>query len=1047
MRPLQLTACAFGPYADVVHVDFEALSERGVFLVHGATGAGKSTLLDAICFALYGVTSGGERSAKQMRSDFARASVGTEVSLTFSARDALYRVQRSPEHERRKKRGEGTTTAKGEVRLCKLIRTPAGEDVEETLATKVADVDSRIRDLLGLNAEQFRQVVVLPQGRFRELLVASSTKRQEILESLFGAERIRALEDALVREEKTRRAQVEAVSQKVELLKRHAAADGIDDVEGERQALKDKMGALERELNALVEASEDRKIALQQFQAAKAANDALVVAQEALSKWEATKGERQQRAERLALAERAAAIRAEVEAAWTAKEHARHASNRLATNEAEWSAAKEAVRDAEAAMAALLSASPPADDEREQLRAALPHLAVGERLQLLLHQAQEAKAVAEKDLAQVQQEIETAAKTLEDKKKKRAEAQQIAHRLEPRRAQYLATMRSEQQLKKAIEGARQVMVERETLRGLEKEQERRRNVLDDVRRQLQALRDQQRASVAAKLAATLQEGEACPVCGATDHPRLAIASDGAVQLRDEMHLDDELVRAQEQLASIESTSAASRQALHGAVERVRGILEAMDIPNAARLTGHDWNEDDLEALQQEMTKAITAVAADVDRFQSALAEAEAAHDDLAAMQDDLAAEKERYGKLQGSLAALSERTEKARADVDHAEAEVRRHQEASPIGSTIDHASALARLRELDAEKTAQGKARAAAETAVAKAKAEAQTADALMRAAVRDKEAAFERQRATEKALASALEEHGFADAADAEKASLDSASFSALRRQVESEKEEDRAKASEVQRREFALAAFASMAEPLTAKAEEELAAKVAELEADVASRTQERGRLAERLANLERWGEDIALHEADLERARTAHQAIAPVAHVASGQNAQKITFQRWVLATLLDDVLETASVRLLKMTRGRYAMKRRLDPRGRGGRGLDLDVIDHETQVERPVATLSGGESFLAALALALGLADAVRARAGGVLLDAIFLDEGFAGLDPEALDLALATLQELMDSGRMVGIISHVDELKERIPHGLEVKSGRRGSRVVTFGAR
>ena len=211
------------------------------------------------------------------------------------------------------------------------------------------------------------------------------------------------------------------------------------------------------------------------------------------------------------------------------------------------------------------------------------------------------------------------------------------------------------------------------------------------------------------------------------------------------------------------------------------------------------------------------------------------------------------------------------------------------------------------------------------------------------------------------------------------------------------------------------------------------------------QERGRATEQLANLVRWADDLATTSQRLEEAQQAHAAIARVAGVAAGQNASKITFQRWVLATLLDDVLETASVRLLQMTRGRYALKRRLDPRGRGGRGLDLDVIDHETQVERPAATLSGGESFLAALALALGLADAVRARAGGVMLDAIFLDEGFAGLDPEALDLALATLQELMDSGRMVGIISHVDELKERIGQGLEVISGRGGSRVVAFG--
>lgn len=1047
MRPLQLTACAFGPYADVVHVDFEALSERGVFLVHGATGAGKSTLLDAICFALYGVTSGGERSARQMRSDFARSAVGTEVSLTFSARDALYRVQRAPEHERKKKRGEGTTTAKGEVRLCKVVRTPDGEEVEETLATKVADVDDRVRELLGLNAEQFRQVVVLPQGRFRELLVASSAKRQEILESLFGAERIRALEDALVREEKTRRAAVDALAQKVALLKQHAEADGIGDVQSERQALAEQMEALEKELGALIQACEDRKKEHQQIAAGRQAKEALLAAKRALATWNEGEAERRERAERLALAERAASIRAEIEAARTAKEHARHASKRLATNETDWSATKDAVSRAEAALSALLSEAPPADEERETLRAALPHLAVAERLHLVVHQAKEAREVAANDLAKIQQEIEAATASLDEKKKKREQAQQLAQRLEPRRARLLTTMRSEQQLKKAVDGARQVVVERETLRGLEAEEERRCQTLHEIATKLQGIREQRRASAASKLASTLEGGLPCPVCGSTEHPQPALALEASVGLdgSEEDRLQQEQERSQQELSSIEKTATASRQALHGSIERVRGILDAMDISNAARLAVENPSESDLEALQKELTKAIEAVAADVDGQQSALSEAEVAHDALAALQQEVTHEKERFSKLQASLAALVERTERAQADVARADDDLRVHQAATPVDVTLDHAAALARLRDLDAEKSAQGKARATAEEALAKAKAAAQTADALMAAAARDKEAAFERQRETEKALDAVLVEHAFASVEDAEKAALDRLPFAALRQEVERDKDEDRAKADEVQRREMALAAFASVGHAFSEAAEEAAADAVAQIEENIAAGSQERGRLAERLTNLQRWSDDIAKQEAALCQARDAHSAIAQVAHAASGQNPQKITFQRWVLATLLDDVLETASVRLLKMTRGRYALKRRLDPRGRGGRGLDLDVIDHETQVERPVATLSGGESFLAALALALGLADAVRARAGGVLLDAIFLDEGFAGLDSEALDLALATLQDLMDSGRMVGIISHVDELKERIPHGLEVKSGRRGSRVVAFG--
>ena len=170
---------------------------------------------------------------------------------------------------------------------------------------------------------------------------------------------------------------------------------------------------------------------------------------------------------------------------------------------------------------------------------------------------------------------------------------------------------------------------------------------------------------------------------------------------------------------------------------------------------------------------------------------------------------------------------------------------------------------------------------------------------------------------------------------------------------------------------------------------------------------------------------------------------LSEVANGNNPRRMTFQRYVLATLLDEVLEAASLRLLRMSRGRYALQRvREQGDQRMAGGLDLEVFDHDTGSARPANTLSGGEGFLASLSLALGLADVVQSRAGGIQLDTLFVDEGFGTLDPESLDFAIRTLLDLQQAGRLVGIISHVSELRERIDVRLEVRPGAGGSQAV-----
>jgi len=229
VRPIRLTAQAFGPYADEQVFDFTELGERSFFLICGPTGSGKTSLLDALCFALFGDTSGAERSGKQMRSDYADPATPTEVTLDFSVGPERYRVQRSPEQERPKKRGAGTTAQPAGATLWRRtdVTTATGEG--SVLASRWGDVTGEVERLLGFRSDQFRQVVMLPQGQFRRVLTASSDDREKILERLFKTEIYRRIEEALKTEARRIKAEHEQARQRGDVILEQAGARSLDD--------------------------------------------------------------------------------------------------------------------------------------------------------------------------------------------------------------------------------------------------------------------------------------------------------------------------------------------------------------------------------------------------------------------------------------------------------------------------------------------------------------------------------------------------------------------------------------------------------------------------------------------------------------------------------------------------------------------------------------------------------------------------------------------------------------------------------------------------
>jgi exonuclease SbcC len=831
---------AFGPYAGVQTIDFADLRGAGFFLITGPTGAGKTTVLDAMSFALYGDTSGGAeseggRSGAAMRSDHANPGTLTRVVFDFSIGADLYRVERLPEQERPKLRGEGTTTHLQEATMWRLRRGGDGAlTLDGTpLATGWTKVKAKAEDVLGFRGEQFRQVVMLPQGRFQQLIEADSNEREQILRALFDTAHYAAIELAL-KDEATafRRAAEKVITQRDEVL-RQAESASADDLR-------------ERCARLTVDAQDAAQHADETDAADKAAQKLLAESHDAATRL----GERDAAAAQVVeLAARDAEIevlRAELDAARRAAEVA-DVAREAGDAEAGFSIARDA---AEAASSA-----------------------AGEVKRL------EAFVAGAGELAEAREALVTAA------------AEALARRREAEAANASWT------------------AARALLAGLEA-----------------AWREAQ----AGLLARSLGDGLPCPVCGSTEHPSAA-----------ELTAD----------APAEDDVDAARAAVEAALER-------RDTAHAS-LQGAEAALAAAEALAGERAAGVPPELADPDVLARTLAEARRVEGDLRVA----------FGRVQ-----------------------------------TEAHAAEIAA--------TGSEAARAAAAAALAGAETRAREAG--------DR-------------LAKRLAQAGFFGEAERRDAHRDPSVMEQLEKLVA---EHERSTLMAAERLRLAEQAAEGLEPPdLTRlETEAEACAATARNAREAAIGLRAGAEVAEKqLTRLDELAGEAAGFEAR-------YAVVGRLADVANRRNARGLSFQSYVLGAFLDDVLVTASERLRTMSKSRYALERTEERSGRKlAAGLDLLVYDAWTGVARPVTTLSGGEKFMAALSLALGLAEVVQAHAGGIRLETVFVDEGFGSLDDESLDLAISSLMSLNEGGRLVGIISHVSELRERIDARLEVSAGKSGS--------
>ena len=930
MRPLRLTLSAFGPYAAQTTLDLEKLGKGGLYLITGDTGAGKTTLFDAITYALYDHSSSGIREGSMLRCKYADDKTPTFVELEFEVHGVRYTVRRNPEYQRPKARGEGMTTEKADATLTYPDDRPP--------VTKAKDVTAAVQEIIGLDYNQFSQIVLIAQGQFTKLLNASTEERSRIFRKLFRTQRYAQLQERLQAEASALNQQRTAQNAKLDSL-----LGGLqfspEDPDAEALRALCAQTVPETALALLDALTARQAAALEEVGTALQATEAqLDTVQQQLGA--AAQAQR--------LAQQLAARQAELAAAKPALDAARAEAGRHAGDAAQLDALTAQVTQAQSALAAYDALDTLCRQQTEARDAARLAAAQAQKRRTQLDSLNAALAAAETELAALA-DADTRLLALQNRSAQLTQRGEALAKLEQRLAD---CQRQAKAAHKAQENYR-------TAAAAQDEARARRDALE------RAFLDAQ----AGLLAESLTEGAPCPVCGSTHHPARALLPHTAP------------TQAQVEAAR-QAAAEADRQAQNASAAAQSALAAANEAKTSLR-------RDAETLLPERFTTPEGTVPLTFALMTNVLAEENTA---LQAAQTD------------------------CKAQCRQAEADCRRK-------------------AQLEADRQAKTRQRPALEQAAAEAdrSAAAQNASAdALEGQIAERRAALPYPRRADAQAA--------LDKLEADRRTLRTGMDTAQRKLKQAEQTVAAAEAAV----EALTAQQTAAQKELPARSAEELTAQQTELTAArEALRSREKQLSAQLLPNRKTAAQYRAAAEAR-QALESRWQWVSALAATAGGTltSKQKIKLEAYIQMNYLDRILRYANTRLMQMTAGQYELERIGAENQRSQSGLDLGVIDHYNGTRRSVKTLSGGESFKASLALALGLSDEVQSSAGGIRLDTLFLDEGFGSLDEESLELAIRVLSGLTEGDRLVGIISHVGALKDRIDRQVVVHKARTGGSTV-----
>ena len=1020
MKPISLTIEAFGPYRDSVTLDFNELQNHSMFLISGPTGAGKTSILDAMVYALYGEPSGEVRKTDAIRSDFAEPQHMTRVDFFFAIGEAQYRVERLPKQLVAKKRGTGMREQNASATVYEM------KDGEwKVIATSAAAIRDTIQRIIGFRKDQFLQVVLLPQGEFRKLLVASTSEREELLHTLFRTELYRRLQDALKSAYDEAKSGIEEnVTKQSALLQSipHDEENPVLTIEHVRELLKDR----EPHRNTLVVERDKAVDVVDQFNTLR--NEWALYNQVQQSLIEATNKldlVKEREKERSSINEKVQFL--------TGLTPSYELYKQLDDKQAVLKTLKTALSDAKKSVEVAAQHESKFAEAYETLES---HAETMQAKRTALAQLQQ-QAEQFNELVVLNNELSTLKIQLETQDREKSEAKlQAQHKLVADLEAELVEVRKQFQANsKALESIPHIQEQLSQLQRYSEllaEKQKAQNdisakegslaTLDESVKnstvQLERLEHLMAEGRAFELVHLVVDNEPCPVCGSTEHPQLAskpelyptkeeieearAVRDGALQKRaSEIGQKETLIIRLHELD----------EQVNDQVSKLKSSIDNFSEDTFDSTQQDLWSQmNRLTALRrdtEQLTKIITKNEHDLVEGKDKLAKLEIGHNELLNNLHDIAVQ---ISSVQAKIDGLSKILPTTDLDAWHKqieslETEINIYDEQLKVCKSS-----------LDAAKEQLNAKRGRLEILFAQVQEETKNLDGFYQEYVKSLQSIS----VSEDDFIDALGDYKALDAFRTELHALDEA-FSTAQAVYD-----------------VALKHAQSVIEPSNTVSDEVYDTAVEKrdnLVGSLAAWDKETKHIKTTLASLEEL-------EKAMGEAREEITFLSRLNDLANGgeQGFKNVTFERYVLGAILDEVVYAANLRLQKMSRSRYSLERSdYTGGGRGKQGLDLAVMDAFTGQSRPANTLSGGETFLASMALALGLADVIQSYAGGIHMDTMFIDEGFGTLDPDTLELAMETLVQLQSSGRLIGMISHVPELKTRIPAHLEVTRGDDGS--------
>lgn len=1028
MKPIELTVSAFGPYSDKITISMEQFD--GLFLITGDTGAGKTSIFDAICFALFGEVSGSQRGADQLRSDFAKPQTETYVNFRFSHAGKAYEIKRMPKYERPKKRGVGTVTQNPKA----VLKYP-----DSTTVAGAGAVTEAVEQLLGVGCQSFKQISMIAQGEFLKLLTADSRSRAEIIRRVFHTEPLVQLQSQLKAAYLEAKRQCEQtqqlVSQYVEnfrlpedsLLNTNEVSTLLEGVQAQNtkdsnrldfviKQLKQMRCKYKHAVEAVAEAQQQQKI-LEKWRHAKQQLEQLQEKQPQM--------EREQR--RLDSARKASEL---VLPRWTAWQSEKQRETELKERIA---AQQKTVEQLEQQQPALFQAMEIARQKQPELDILKREFLRLTDAQAQVHAWEQKQCLAQKleaEAAQKQTEAKRKADVLtEHNKKQKQITQQLEqlHEIQLQLAEKRGAWKDSKEREKRLQTVADTMKELHNCEEKQKEAEQQYLTLENQFDKAQERYQQQELlwlrGQAGILAKSLRDGVPCPVCGAMEHPKPA---EMAQEMPNEQQLDIEKQNVEQYRDALKQQAAKSASCI-SKTEEVRKTLKRW-IQELFQI--EEMSREQLQQAQQEQA----AHSRKLEQEGKELSKKEKEGRDLS----------ERRDALTQQQSVLEEAVQHAQTAWHEAETQAQAEKAAAQTlraAIPFEYFGQMADLlKQKQIEQSRLQKQLEEAENAWEQHQRKLSGACDVLTSEQKQLPQNTKAVELAEQAWKNSLIEAGFITPQAYQQALLTP---------------------EERQRREQTLQNFAN--DYISAIRLEQEYAKTApkdkniDLEQLMKTATQieeacqlceeERNQLSERLRiNTQLLRKITDMREQQVEQEQQA-AALRELSQTANGElnGKQKLMLEQYVQAAYFERVLQRANLRLRDMTQGRYEMQRRKKAENnRIQTGLDIDVMDYYTGKCRSVKTLSGGESFLGALSLALGMSDVIQSYAGGVYIETIFIDEGFGSLDSTALEQAISVLVKLTGGNRLVGIISHVSELKERIGQQIVVQRAAGGSTAYSI---